>query len=122
TASHLFEFASILDALGRGFGRAVQRKVQDWYENRPVDSLGYQMSKYRDRYGYSHERLIKRARPKAADGDTGRVALYRWAIGRDFDADALPDVVVGHLAAMKAESATDLIRLIEKHGLTWEAV
>ena len=122
TASHLFEFASILDALGRGFGRSVQRSVQNWYESRPVDALGYQMSKYRERYGYSHERLIKRARPKAEDGDAQRVALYRWAIGRDHDAVALPDVVVGHLAAMKAETAAELIPLIEKYRLTWEAV
>lgn len=122
TASHLFEFASILDALGRGFGRSVQRTFQNWYESRPVDKLGYQMSKYRDRFDYSHERLIKRSRPKAADGDAQRVALYRWAIGRDHDAGALPDVVVGHLAAMKAENASELIPLIEKYRLTWEAV
>lgn len=122
TASHLFEFASILDALGRGFGRSVQRSVQNWYESRSVDKLGYQMSKYRERFGYSHERLIKRARPKAGDGDAQRVALYRWAIGRDHDAGALPDVVVGHLAAMKAETASELIPLIEKYRLTWEAV
>jgi 60 kDa SS-A/Ro ribonucleoprotein len=122
TGTHLFEFASICDALGRGWGRGLKRAVQNWYESRPVDSLGYQMSKYRSRHGYDHSRLISRTRPSAKDGAAGRVALYRWAVGNSLDGHVLPEVVVGHLQAMKAETVQDLVPLIERHRLTWEAV
>lgn len=122
TGTHIFEFASICDALGRGWGRGLKRAVRNWYETRPVDALGYQMTKYRNRHGYDHARLISRTRPTAADGDAGRVALYRWAVGNSLEGHVLPDVVLGHLEAMKAETVKDLIPLVERHRLTWEAV
>lgn len=121
-ASHLFEFASLLDALGRGWGRAVSRAMASWYENRSADKLAYQMTKYRVRNEYTHERVIQRVHPKAADGDAQRIALYRWACDGNLDGHVLPDLVVGHLAAMKAEKASELIPLIEKHELTWEQI
>lgn len=122
TASHLFEFATLVDALGRGWGRALTRTVKEWYEGRTPDDLGYQMTKYRVRQDYTHKRLIQRVRPPAADNDEGRIALYRWACERDLQGHALPNVVVAHLDAMKAEKASELIPLIEKHRLSWEAV
>lgn len=122
TGTHIFEFASICDALGRGWGRGLKRAVRNWYESKSADSLGYQMSKYRSRHGYDHSRLIGRTRPSAADGDAARVALYRWAVGNSLEGHVLPDVVVGHLDAMKAETVQELMPLIERHKLTWEAV
>jgi 60 kDa SS-A/Ro ribonucleoprotein len=122
TASHLFEFAALLDALGRGWGRAVSRAIAAWYENRSPDKLAYQMTKYRSRNDYTHERVIQRAHPKAADGDAQRIALYRWACNGNLDGHVLPDLLVAHLAAMKTENASELIPLIEKHELTWEQI
>lgn len=122
TASHLFEFSTIVDALGRGWGRALKRAVSNWYERKSPDQLAYQMTKYRARNDYNHKRLIQRVRPSAADSNSERVALYRWACGRDLSGYTLPDVVNGHLAAMQAQTASELVPLIEKYELTWEAI
>lgn len=122
TASHLFEFAALIDALGRGWGRAVSRAISGWYENRSPEKLAYQMTKYRSRSGYTHERAIQRAHPVAADGNAERIALYRWACGGNLDGHVLPELVRGHLAAMKMAKASELIPLIEKHELTWEQI
>lgn len=122
TASHLFEFAALIDALGRGWGRSVSRAISGWYENRSPDKLAYQMTKYRSRNGYTHERVIQRVHPKAADGDAQRIALYRWACDGNLDGHVLPELALAHLSAMKTEKASELIPLIEKHELTWEQI
>lgn len=122
TATHLFEFASIRDALGCGFGRAMKRVVADWYEGKDTDRLGYQMSKYRSRHGYSHKRMIQRARPPAKDADKGRVALYRWACEREHEVDDLPDVVNAHLNVMQTTNTRDVVDLVRRHNLTWETL
>ena len=122
TASHLFEFASLLDALGRGWGRAVARTFEKWYAERSVPTLANQMTKYRSRSGYTHERVIQRVHPKVDEADMERVALMRWACGGRIDNYPLPDKLVGHLEAMKTETPSQLVPLIERHGLTWEQV
>jgi TROVE domain. len=122
TASHLFEFASLLDALGRGWGRAVARTFEKWYAERAVGTLANQMTKYRARNGYTHGRILQRVHPKVSEADRERVALMRWACGGHLDGYPLPEKLVGHLEAMKTENARDLLPLIEKHELTWEQI
>ncbi|NTF23620.1 TROVE domain-containing protein [Agrobacterium rubi] len=122
TASHLFEFASLIDALGRGWGRAVANTFQKWYADRSVGTLANQMTKYRSRNGYTHERVIQRVHPKIDASDMGRVALMRWACGGRIDDYPLPDKLQGHIDAMKTEKASELLPIIEKHGLTWEQI
>lgn len=122
TATHIFEFASLLDALGRGWGRTVRRAVRKWYETPTADKLAYQMTKYRSRHDYTHERMIQRAHPPASDGNGKRVALYRWACGGHLLGHELPEIVVGHLVAMRTEKASELVPLIERHRLTWEQI
>lgn len=122
TASHLFEFASLLDALGRGWGRSVARTFEKWYADRSVGTLANQMTKYRSRNGYTHGRVLQRVHPKVSETDQERVALMRWACGGRIENYPLPDKLAGHLAAMKTEKASELVPLIERHSLTWEQV
>lgn len=122
TASHLFEFAALIDALGRGWGRAVSRTFEKWYADRSVNTLANQMTKYRSRNGYTHQRVIQRVHPKVDASEIERVALMRWACGGRLDNYPLPDKLQGHLDAMKTEKASELLPLIERHGLTWEQI
>lgn len=122
TATHLFQFVGMAKAIGRGNGRAMQRALATWYDSKEVNALAYQMVKYRSREGYDHNRLIDVARPKDHN-IPGRKALYRWAIGKDFDSDALPDIVQAHLAIMDKSSLDDeAIGLIRGLNLPWEAI
>jgi 60 kDa SS-A/Ro ribonucleoprotein len=120
TSTHLFQFAAAAHTLGRGWGRALKRAVGDWYENKTVDQLAYQMIKYRSREGYDHKRLLETSH--APGGASDRTALYKWAKGKDHDAEALPGLVKAHLAAMQAADPHVLAGLVAAHGLPWEAV
>src|SRR5262249_53591873 len=120
TSTHLFQFVAAAHSLGRGWGRALKRAVGDWYDNKTVDQLAYQMIKYRSRDGYDHKRLLETSH--APGGDQDRTALYKWAKGKDHDADALPGLVKAHLAARKTPGQRELVALVTAHGLPWEAV
>jgi 60 kDa SS-A/Ro ribonucleoprotein len=122
TATHLFQFVATAKALGKGFGRGMKRAVAAWYDDKPVDAIAYQAIKYRSREGFTHERLLDMARPDAHVGEPAYDALYRFMIGKDFAAEYLHPLVAAHLAAMKAESAAELVPLIAEHRLPWEAL
>ncbi len=120
TSTHLFQFVAAAQALGRGWGRALKRAVCDWYDNKTVDQLAWQMIKYRSREGYDHKRLLETSH--APGVEPARIALYKWAKGKDHDAEALPDLVKAHLAAMQTTDPRTLAGLVAAHGLPWEAV
>jgi 60 kDa SS-A/Ro ribonucleoprotein len=120
TSTHLFQFAAAAHGLGRGWGRALKRAVGDWYDNKTVDQLAYQMVKYRSREGYDHKRLLETSH--APGGAPDRTALYKWAKGKDHDAEALPDLVKAHRAATQTTDPQALVGLVTAHGLPWEAV
>ena len=122
TATHLFQFVATAKALGKGFGRGMKRAVAAWYDDKPVEAIAYQAIKYRSREGFTHERLLDMARPDAHVGEAEYDALYRWMIGKDFDAGHLHPLVAAHLAAMRAEKAAELVPLIAAHRLPWEAL
>jgi 60 kDa SS-A/Ro ribonucleoprotein len=120
TSTHLFQFVAAAHALGRGWGRALKRAVGDWYDNKTVDQLAWQMIKYRSREGYDHKRLLETSHAPGTAPD--RAALYKWAKGKDHDAEVLPGLVKVHLAAMQTTDPRTLVDLIAAHGLPWEAV
>jgi 60 kDa SS-A/Ro ribonucleoprotein len=120
TSTHLFQFVVSAHALGRGWGRALKRAVCDWYDNKSVDQLAYQMIKYRSREGYDHKRLLETSH--APGGQPDRTALYKWAKGKHYDMEALPALVKAHLDAMTTADPHALVRLVTAHRLPWEAV
>lgn len=132
TATHLFTFVDLCLKLkkGKGWGRMFKRAVANWYTQKPVPVLAYQMIKYRERVGYTHKRLLQTAHP-AAGSDLARLALYRWARGLEptsqEEASALPRQVRAHLEAMKPDCGSavlkaQLLGLITDYRLPWEAI
>ncbi len=122
TATHLFHFVATAKALGKGFGRGMKRAVAAWYDDKPVEAVAYQAIKYRSREGFDHERLLDMARPGAHVGEAEYDALYRWMIGKEYDAAKLHPLVSAHLSAMQAKDAAELLQLIAAHHLPWEAL
>jgi 60 kDa SS-A/Ro ribonucleoprotein len=120
TSTHLFQFVGAAHSLGRGWGRALKRAVGDWYDNKTVDQLAWQMIKYRSREGYDHKRLLETSH--APGGTPDRTALYKWAKGKDYDMESLPALVKAHLDAMTTADPRALVALVTAHRLPWEAV
>jgi 60 kDa SS-A/Ro ribonucleoprotein len=135
TSTHLFEFVSTCKQLGKGWGRLMATSVAKWYSNKTDDQLAYQLVKYRQREGYTHERLIRLAHPGYWDGvkiSPSRGVMYDWLRGREVPSGALPDIIRAHVAAMSEENAqidSDAIdpvghicELIQEFNLPWEAL
>jgi len=121
TATHLFEFLKVCAALKKGWGRGLKRAVANWYNNKSVDQVAYQMVKYRSRETMNHSRAIKLINT-AAFGYPERVRLYNWAHGKDVETDKLPQIVQGHIQAMLAENHRRVPQLIRDYRLPWEAI
>jgi 60 kDa SS-A/Ro ribonucleoprotein len=79
TGSHLLQFASYVEQF-RGWGRGLRRAIAQWYDEKSVDDLAYQILKYQNRYGWTHRDLLRVAHAETLD-DT-RNAIYRWAVGK----------------------------------------
>lgn len=93
-ASHLFMFLSMAKEY-RGFGgRAFKRAVSNWYTQKPLNKLAYQLVKYRNRYGWTHRDVLRMIRPTAFNDEQN--ALFNW-VTQGVKPASPPDVLKGHL-------------------------
>ncbi|WP_147124135.1 TROVE domain-containing protein, partial [Nocardia neocaledoniensis] len=115
TGTHLFLFAGYAEQF-RGWGRGLSRAVANWYLDKPVDDLAYQVVKYRQREGWTHRDLLRLAHPAATDD--ARRRLFDWICGRTPDLDGL-SLVDGFQRAQTApvERVPELVR---EYRLSWE--
>lgn len=122
TATTFFQFLSELKAFRPLTGRAIKRTIKGWYDARGVDQVAYQVVKYRNRAGWTHRDAIRVGHP-SPNGDAQREALYKWAITGEWKAEVdVPRIVEGYVAASKADSEKEVVRLISDYGLPREAV
>jgi 60 kDa SS-A/Ro ribonucleoprotein len=125
--THLFHFVAYMQQF-RGWGPLARRGVSAWYEGKEADKLAYQLVKYRQRDGWSHRDVLRRAHPKAPS--ELHKALYDFACGREFGGGVIEgeggeralNMIEGYLAAQKAASPAESARLIGEHDLPREAV
>jgi 60 kDa SS-A/Ro ribonucleoprotein len=113
TGTHLFIFARYIEQF-RGWGRGLRKAVANWYVDKPVESVAFQATKYRQRDGWSHRDLLRLTHPKTVE--PARKALFDWISGRT--PDQLPRIVEGFEAAQKDDA--DIPALIAEFGLSWE--
>lgn len=126
TATHLFQFIATARELGKGWGPGLRKAVARWYDEKAPADVAYQAVKYRERNGYTHQRLLNSAHPKGNDSDPARKALYGWLTptskGKEISREALPPIIVGFERAQKETDALALAGLVLDYRLPWEAV
>lgn len=121
--THVFEFAGFLEQF-RGWGTLAREYVGDWYNDMPAGKLAYQAVKYQQRDGWSHLDLLRLAHPKPQDNlhDT----IYGWIAGKNgLEGDTIPSdlaIIEAFEQSKKAETAKEVVRLIEEYGLPREAI
>ena len=77
--THLFQFADFLKAMKKGLGgRAVKRAFANWYLDKNIEDLTYQLIKYRQRGGWSHRDILRLSHPIAKDSVTNNV--LKWVV------------------------------------------
>lgn len=118
TGTHLFTFLNYAQNM-RGWGRLLKATAADWYATKSVDQAAYQMVKYRQREGWTHRDVLRKAHPKTTDAL--RNNLYNWATHKDTYEGDLPQIVRGYLEAQKATTVDAWVDVIETYkGVTWE--
>jgi 60 kDa SS-A/Ro ribonucleoprotein len=122
TGTHLAKFAGYVQQF-RGWGRQLRRAVGGWYLDKTPDALAYQVLKYRQREGWTHRDLLRKAHPEAAD--PAQASLFNYIAHRDrddgegLDLENLPGLVQAYEAAQTA-TTPQLANLIARYPLSWE--
>lgn len=115
--THLFHFAQFVQAQ-RGWGRGLRRAVAAWYERDDVVGLAYQAVKYRQRDGWTHRDLLRKAHPHAPT--EAHKGLYDFICGRP--TAEIPRVVEGYIKMTEASDPDEAAALIGEYNLPWETV
>lgn len=113
TGSHLLTWAKYHKALGGKVSRSWRRTVSDWYQERNIDSLAYQLAKYGQREGWAQKDLIDMSHALAGGPDPEVAAVLRWARGEK-DVQGLPKLI----AALGNDEST--IGELVAAGASWE--
>lgn len=142
TASALFEFTSYVNQFQGLGGMGFQKAIGRWYTEKDLDSLAYQMVKYRSRNEFDHARLLRLSKRVKSNDRPELAPLLDWALDKEVDnilpamtyAEAidpdpfdkstvnwlkLPRVVQGFEYAKKA-NPKDIPQIIRDFGLSWE--
>jgi 60 kDa SS-A/Ro ribonucleoprotein len=112
TGTHIFQFVEMATSLGKGWGSGMKRAVRTWYDSKDMDTLAYQVIKYRQREGLTHNMLLDLCHTQ--NNDNG--PLYQWIVGKKENIGVAPRLV------KLFESAQAGMLPVEKfHELPWEA-
>lgn len=115
TASHMFSFVNAMVHF-HGWNRSSRRNIGEWYTEKELEQLAFQMTKYRVREGYSHRRVLKMAHPTPPT--QGHSNLFAWAVGNTEDmGEGLSAIatIQNFERAQRADKA-ELITMIEEMG------
>jgi len=115
TPSDLLYFARLYhQELAAPFSRSVRRAVSDKLNG----FSEFHLAKYRKRWGFGLDDLIKLTHPKPRDERRSVAFRYLLSSGGEY---AVPGSYFYHLETLKrVESLDEMIKIITMHGLSWE--
>lgn len=117
TGTHLFEFVDYVTQW-RGWGRGLRSLIASWYKTKESDDLAYQVVKYRQRGGWTHRDLLRKAHPQVA-GDQAQVLDYVTHGNLHFEEDGdgcKDEEVIYQFEAVKAKT----LEPTKATALSWE--
>jgi len=119
--THLFQFLSICKEL-RGWGRGFRNAVAAWYKYRNPEKLAYQVTKYRNRHGFTHRDVLRLCHVKTGDGTLN--SLFKYITQGTLPCEEKLKLVVGFDLIQKLDKRAEdtAAMLIKEHGLTLEHV
>jgi len=119
TATHLFTFLSCCKEL-RGWGRGLRDAVAAWYNEKPVEKLAYQMTKYRNREGYTHRDALRLSHPKT--DDRPRNALYKYATQKKIPRHKVFSQLRAFEELQNTVGVDEAVKIIQDNNLTLEHI
>lgn len=140
--THLFDFLSSLKEF-RGFGRGVRQAVAAWYLEKSSEQLGFQVTKYRQRNGWSHQDVLRKLGGEMGKADPRQAMVLRWVVqgmggfgARTVDRDGaktqyaqltspqhtLPEIIWGFEYCQYARTDKEAAEYVREYRLTHEMV
>lgn len=119
TSTHLFTFVANVQEL-RGWSRGLRRGVSDWYNKHSPKDLAYQLVKYRQRNGFSHQDVLRLSHPIPKDYPHSN--LFSYAVGKESDVHTVYDIIKGYELAKAEKDSKVVAKLVSDYNLTWEMV
>lgn len=116
--THLFTFLEYANSL-RGWGRGLKGAVADWYEKQTADQLALQITKYKERNGWSHRDALRLAHPKTKD--EAKNWLYKFAVGKVSDFSDAPSFIAA-CELVKTAKARDAAEYVLQYNLPREVL
>jgi 60 kDa SS-A/Ro ribonucleoprotein len=117
TGTHLFHFADYVDAM-RGWGRGLRNAIANWYLEADNRALAYQVTKYKQRDGWSHRDLLRKSHPNTNDPE--KDAIFAWVADKG-DGMGVP-LIAAHERAKVATTEREIVNLIVDGWLTREMI
>ena len=118
-STHLFEFIGYMQNF-RGWGKLAQKGVQNWYQNKTTTVLEYQMVKYRQRMGWTHNDVLRLAKPVPITPLHDQ--LYGFAKNGLIVGDHDFKLIEGYETIQCVQTAKEAANIITKFKLPMEAV
>ena len=129
TGTHLFQFVEQVKVL-RGLNGCLSHGIAAWYESKEASDLMYQLTKYQQRNGMDHKRILRMTHPKL-----GNSPIARWVLGASNDirqvgkdgsrryeaSGAVPEYLAAFDELKKADEKRT-IELISSHRFTHEMI
>ncbi len=116
--THILQFVAMVDKL-RGWSRGLRRGISEWYTDKPVDQLAFQLVKYQNRADWRQGDVLRQAHPTPVN--TAMEQVFRFAVGKSYDATGIK-WLEAYDALQAAGSAKDVVRLIEQYKAFQEIV
>lgn len=120
-STHLFEFIGYMQNF-RGWGKLAQTGIQDWYQNKTPSTLEHQMVKYRQRLGWTHNDVLRLAKPVPASDLHNK--LYEFAKKGVIDSDETHDfsLIEGFNKIQTVDTAKKAAKIVADYRLPMETV
>lgn len=136
TSTHLFHFLEFVKQF-RGWGRGLRTIVSDWYNDKSPEDLAYQVVKYRQRDGWTHQDVLRLAHPTPAT--PAHDAIFAWVCKGDAeegwerwrdkfnklsgkDKERLDRILAFESAKNPEAEEEDIVSLITNFNLTREMI
>lgn len=116
--THILQFVAMVDKL-RGWSRGLRRGVSEWYTNKTVDQLAFQMVKYQNRAGWRQGDVLRSAHPVATTPQMEQV--FRFAVGKPYEAAGIK-WLEAYDALQAAQTKKEVLRAIRDYNAFFEIV
>jgi len=119
TSTHMFEFVEYMQQF-RGWGAMAQNGVKAWYQDKEPSQLEYQMVKYRQRNGWTHNDVLRLTKPVPRTDLHSQ--LYGFAKNDGIEGEHTFPLITGYSLIKEAASAAAAAKIVNDFRLPMEAI